>query len=458
MAEHSALNVVILAAGKGTRMYSDLPKVLHEIAGRPMLQHVVDTVSTLGPQKICVVYGFGGEQVRQRIVGNSLLWVEQAEQLGTGHAVQQALPQLDEQALTLVVYGDVPLINAETLASLVASAAATGISVLTAEFDDPTGYGRIVRDRRGDIVKIVEQKDATAQELGLKEGNTGILAAKTTSLKRWLGTLKNDNAQGEYYLTDVVAAAVNEGCRVASCQAPMLDEISGVNNKAQLAELERSYQLAHARKLLLQGVTLRDPGRLDVRGTLHCGKDVVIDVNAVFSGMVTLADGVQIGPHCVLNNVSVGRGTRIEAYCHIDDATIGEACKIGPFARIRPGTSLERDAHVGNFVEIKNSRVGAQSKVNHLSYVGDTTMGARVNVGAGTITCNYDGANKHRTVIEDDVFIGSDTQLIAPVTVERGATIGAGTTLTQTAAAEQLTLSRAKQITISGWKRPTKKT
>lgn len=458
MAEHPALNVVILAAGKGTRMYSDLPKVLHEVAGRPMLQHVVDTVGTLAPQKICVVYGFGGEQVRKRIVGNSLLWVEQAEQLGTGHAVQQTLPQLDEQALTLVVYGDVPLVNAETLRSLVRSAENTGISILTADFEDPTGYGRIVRDSCGEIVRIVEQKDATAQELGLKEGNTGILAAQTTSLKRWLGTLKNDNAQGEYYLTDVVAAAVDEGCRVASCKAPTMDEISGVNNKAQLAELERSYQLAYARKLLLQGVTLRDPARLDVRGTLQCGKDVVIDVNAVFSGTVSLADGVEIGPHCVLNNVSVGRGTRIEAYSHIDDATIGEACKLGPFARIRPGTSLERDAHVGNFVEIKNSQIGARSKVNHLSYVGDTTMGARVNVGAGTITCNYDGANKHRTVIEDDVFIGSDTQLIAPVTVERGATIGAGTTLTQTAAAEQLTLSRAKQITISGWKRPTKKT
>jgi bifunctional UDP-N-acetylglucosamine pyrophosphorylase/glucosamine-1-phosphate N-acetyltransferase len=452
---HDRLDILILAAGKGTRMRSDLPKVLHRLAGKPLLGHVVDTAHALGAAQICVVYGFGGEAVPQALADESLTFVLQAEQHGTGHAVMQALPQLGDGGVTLVLYGDVPLTRAATLAPLVAAARAGKLGLLTVHLDHPDGYGRIVR-AGGRVTRIVEHKDASPAERAIREVNTGILAVATAPLRRWIAALNNDNAQGEYYLTDIIAMAVGEGVEVDACQPEHEWEVLGVNSKAQLAELERIHQGEIARVLLNDGVTLADPARLDVRGSLACGRDVAIDVNCVFEGHVELGDGVQVGANCVLRNVTVAAGTRIDAFTLIDDAEIGEANRLGPFSRIRPGTMLARDVHVGNFVEIKNSRIDDGSKINHLSYVGDTTMGKKVNIGAGTITCNYDGANKHRTVIEDEVFVGSDTQLVAPVTVGRGATLGAGTTLTRDAPPGELTLSRAKQLTINGWKRPVK--
>ena len=449
------LEILILAAGKGTRMRSDLPKVLHRLAGRPLLGHVVDTARALGAAQTCVVYGYGGDAVPQALADETLTFVMQAEQHGTGHAVKQALPRLADAGVTLVLYGDVPLTRAATLKPLVAAAQAGKLGLLTVTLAQPDGYGRIVRDG-GRVVRIVEHKDATPGERAITEVNTGILAVATRDLKRWIGELRNDNAQGEYYLTDIVALAVRDGVEVATCQPDDAWEVLGVNSKAQLAALERVHQSETARALLDAGVTLLDPARLDVRGTLSCGRDVTIDVNCVFEGQVALGDGVEVGAHCVLRNVSVAAGTRIDAFTLIDDASIGEANRIGPFSRIRPGTTLARDVHVGNFVEIKNSQIDAGSKINHLSYVGDTTMGRQVNIGAGTITCNYDGAHKHRTIIEDEVFVGSDTQLVAPVTVGRGATLGAGTTLTRDAPAGELTLSRTRQLTIAGWKRPRK--
>ncbi len=450
------LEILILAAGKGTRMRSDLPKVLHKLAGKPLLGHVVDTAHALGAAQTCVVYGFGGEAVPQAMADDKLTFVLQAEQHGTGHAVKQALPQLSDDSVTLVLYGDVPLTHTRSLQPLVAAAQAGKLGLLTVNLAHPDGYGRIVRDAGGRVRRIVEHKDASATERAIHEVNTGILAVATRPLRQWIDALKNDNAQGEYYLTDIIAMAVSDGMEVATYQPASEWEVLGVNSKAQLAELERIHQGEIAQVLLDAGVTLMDPARLDVRGTLTCGRDVVIDVNCVFEGRVELGDGVQVGANCVLRNVKVAGGTRIDAFTLIDDAEIGEANRLGPFSRIRPGTSLARDVHVGNFVEIKNSRVDDGSKINHLSYVGDTTMGKRVNIGAGTITCNYDGANKHRTVIEDDVFVGSDTQLVAPVTVGQGATLGAGTTLTRDAPAGELTLSRAKQFTVNGWKRPVK--
>ena len=449
------LEILILAAGKGTRMRSDLPKVLHRLAGRPLLGHVVDTARALGAAQTCVVYGYGGDAVPQALADETLTFVMQAEQHGTGHAVKQALPRLADAGVTLVLYGDVPLTRAATLKPLVAAAQAGKLGLLTVTLAQPDGYGRIVRDG-GRVVRIVEHKDATPGERAITEVNTGILAVATRDLKRWIGELRNDNAQGEYYLTDIVALAVRDGVEVATCQPDDAWEVLGVNSKAQLAALERVHQSETARALLDAGVTLLDPARLDVRGTLSCGRDVTIDVNCVFEGQVALGDGVEVGAHCVLRNVSVAAGTRIDAFTLIDDASIGEANRIGPFSRIRPGTTLARDVHVGNFVEIKNSQIDAGSKINHLSYVGDTTMGRQVIIGAGTITCNYDGAHKHRTIIEDEVFVGSDTQLVAPVTVGRGATLGAGTTLTRDAPAGELTLSRTRQLTIAGWKRPRK--
>lgn len=447
------MNVVILAAGQGKRMYSDLPKVLHPIAGKPLLEHVLAAARALSPTRVCVVYGHGGETVRKCIADESLGWALQSPQLGTGHALQQALPLLSDAPRTLVLYGDVPLTSPQTLRRL-AEAAADGIALLTVDLPDPSGYGRIVREA-GAVRRIVEHKDATAAQRGISEVNTGIMVLPTEKLPGWLAALKNDNAQGEYYLTDLIACAVAEGLVVDTVQPEETWETLGVNSKAQLAELERIYQRDVATRLLTAGVSLADPARIDVRGELRCARDVFIDVNCVFEGTVELADGVSIAPNCVLKDVSVGAGTRIEAFSHIDGARIGANCRIGPFARLRPGAQLDAEVHIGNYVEVKAAHIGEGSKANHLSYIGDSEVGRNVNVGAGTITCNYDGANKHRTVIEDDVFIGSDTQLIAPVTVRRGATIAAGTTVTREAPPDQLTISRVKQVSLN-WKRPVK--
>ena len=450
------MNVVILAAGKGKRMVSDLPKVLHPLAGKPLLAHVVDTVRELGAARTCVVYGHGGELVRDALDAPDLAWARQEPQLGTGHAVLQALPQIGvSPAPTLVLYGDVPLTRASTLRRLIDAAGDDALGLLTAHLENPHGYGRIVRVD-GNVTRIVEEKDADDAERAICEINTGILVAPTAALARWLPTLGNRNAQGEYYLTDIVALAVAEGMPVVTASPDAAWETEGVNSKVQLAALERVHQRCIADALLVAGVTLADPARIDVRGGLSCGRDVSIDVGCVFEGRVDLADGVSVGAHCVLKDCRVGPGARIAPFCHIDGAAIGAQSVVGPYARLRPGADLGRDVHIGNFVEVKNATIADHSKANHLAYLGDATIGSRVNVGAGTITCNYDGANKFRTVIEDDVFIGSDTQLVAPVTVGRGATLGAGTTLTADAPPDQLTLSRARQVSIAGWKRPVK--
>lgn len=450
------MEVVILAAGKGTRMRSDLPKVLQPIAGRPMLEHVIATARTLAARRICVVYGHGGEQVRERCGADDVVWARQAPQLGTGHAVQQALPHLADDDLAMVLYGDVPLITPQTLARLAEAAAGGRLGLLTVMLDDPTGYGRILRDQSGRVVRIVEHKDASETERAVREVNTGMLVAPVTRLRDWLGRIDNQNVQGEYYLTDIIGLAVADGVEVVAVQPDAVWETLGVNNKCQLAALERIHQRNIADRLLDDGVTLIDPARIDVRGELICGRDVEIDVGCVFEGRVQLADGVRIGPHCVLRNATLGPGTRLAAFSLVEDTLAGTDCVIGPYARTRPGTRLGDDVHLGNFVEVKNSHIASHSKANHLAYIGDADIGQRVNVGAGTITCNYDGASKHRTVIEDDVFIGSDTQLVAPVRVGRGATLAAGTTLTKDAPDGQLTVSRTRQVSIPGWKRPRK--
>ncbi|RJG17000.1 bifunctional UDP-N-acetylglucosamine diphosphorylase/glucosamine-1-phosphate N-acetyltransferase GlmU [Massilia cavernae] len=455
------MNVVILAAGMGKRMQSALPKVLHPLAGKPLLSHVIDTARGLAPSKLCVIYGHGGAAVPEMVArqNNGLFAVIdtalQEPQLGTGHAVMQALPQLDDAAPTLILYGDVPLTTLASLQRLVDAAGQDKLAILTVEQANPFGLGRIIREG-GNIVRIVEEKDASDTERAIREINSGIMVAPTQHLKRWLSTLENKNAQGEYYLTDIVARAVADGVPVVSAQPSAEWEVAGVNSKVQLAELERRHQLNIANALLEQGVTLMDPARIDVRGELVCGRDVTIDVGCVFEGRVELADGVTVGAHSVLVNAKVAEGANIKPFCHIEEAVVGAKSQIGPYARLRPGTELAEDVHIGNFVEIKNSQVAAHSKANHLAYVGDATVGSRVNIGAGTITCNYDGANKFRTVIEDDAFIGSDSQLIAPVRVGAGATLGAGTTLSKDAPAGQLTISRSKQMTIEGWKRPVK--
>jgi bifunctional UDP-N-acetylglucosamine pyrophosphorylase/glucosamine-1-phosphate N-acetyltransferase len=455
------MNVVILAAGMGKRMQSALPKVLHPLAGKPLLRHVIDTARSLSPQKLCVIYGHGGAAVPEMVAvlaestGSTIDTALQEPQLGTGHAVMQAVPQLDDDQPTLVLYGDVPLTTVDTLRRLVKAAGSDKLGILTVEQANPFGLGRIVRED-GKIVRIVEEKDASEAERAIREINSGIMAIPTRHLKKWLAALSNNNAQGEYYLTDIVAQAVADGVPVVSSQPSGEWEVAGVNSKVQLAELERRHQLNIAHALLERGVTLMDPSRIDVRGELICGRDVTIDVGCVFEGRVELADGVTIGAHCVLVDATVGAGANIKPFCHIDDATIGAASQIGPYARLRPGTALGEDVHIGNFVEVKNSAVAAHSKANHLAYVGDATIGSRVNIGAGVITCNYDGANKFRTVIEDDVFVGSDSQLVAPVTIGKGATLGAGTTLTKNAPAGKLTISRPKQMTIEGWTRPVK--
>ena len=449
------MNIVILAAGQGKRMHSNLPKVLHPLAGKALAAHVIDTARSLTPQSLCLVYGHGGDIVRTTLDAPDISWALQEPQLGTGHAVQQALPLLQGSGTTLVLYGDVPLIQAETLKRLL-QVAEDGLAILTVELHDPQGYGRIVRNAAGQVERIVEQKDATTEERRIREINTGIMAMPTSRLGEWLGRLSSDNAQNEYYLTDVVGMAVAAGIPVRTAHPAHAWEVLGVNSKVQLAELERIAQHCTATQLMEQGVRLADPARIDVRGSLECGRDVFIDVNCVFEGKVVLDEAVEIGPNCVLKNARIGAGTRLAAFTHIEDAVVGADGMIGPFARLRPGTELAEDVHIGNFVEIKKTRIAAHSKANHLAYIGDATIGSRVNVGAGTITCNYDGVNKYQTIIEDDAFIGSDTQLVAPVTVGRGATLGAGTTLTRDAPPDTLTLSRAKQMSVPAWKRPVK--
>lgn len=452
-----SLSVVILAAGQGTRMKSTLPKVLHAVGHKPLLQHVIHTAQQLNAQHTIVVYGHGGDLVREQLAHETVSWVEQAEQKGTGHAVDQARDQIDDEAIILVLYGDVPLIRALTLSDLVARVDADTLAVLTVHLQDPHGYGRIVRDAHGDIQRIVEQKDASDAEQTINEINTGILAVQGRRLKGWLSRLENNNAQGEYYLTDIIAMAVADGCRVVATHPDNEDEVLGVNSRSQLAHLERVYQRDHAEQLMAQGVTVIDPARLDIRGEVQLAQDVILDVNVVLEGQVKIDEQVYIGPNCVIRDSHIQKGTRIEAMCVLDNARVGEGSRIGPYSRLRPGAVLEGDNHIGNFVEIKNSHIGQGSKVNHLSYVGDTQMGAGVNIGAGTITANYDGANKHRTIIGDRASTGSNSVLVAPVTVEPGATLGAGTVLTRTAPADKLTLSRAKQMTIDGWQRPVKK-
>jgi len=451
-----SVNVVILAAGQGKRMQSALPKVLHPLAGRPLLAHVLAAARALKPARTCVVYGHGGEQEPDALRDADLSFVRQEPQLGTGHAVKQALPQLDARTDTLVLYGDVPLIAAATLEAL-CSGSGERLKILTAEVAEPRGYGRIVRNAQGAITAIVEEKDATAQQREIREINTGIMLLPAARLAGWLDQLSNKNAQREYYLTDIVALAVRDGVKIESCAPQTPEEILGVNSLRQLADLERIHRARTADRLLESGVALADPLRVDVRGDLRCGRDVRIDVNCVFEGQVELGDHAVIGANCVIRNASIGTATRVEPFTLIDEAAIGDNCRIGPYARIRPGTKLAAEVHIGNFVEVKASDIGEGSKANHLAYVGDTSIGRNVNVGAGTITCNYDGVNKHRTVIEDNVLIGSDVQLVAPVTVHAGATIGAGATITKDVPPGELTLTEKKQVVRPGWRRPVKK-
>jgi len=452
----SQLNIVILAAGKGTRMHSNMPKVLHQVGAKPILGHVIDCAKRLNPHKIIVVYGFGGETVKQAFAHEDIIWVNQAEQHGTGHAVQQAIPHLEADAHTLILLGDVPLIDVEACEKLVKQGQ-DKLAILSFNKADPTGYGRIVRNSADSVMAIVEHKDASSTQREIKEVNTGIMAMPNAHLLNWLSKLTNHNAQGEYYLTDIVALAVQDKVNVVAEITTDEWSVTGINSKTDLAHIERVHQTRIAHQLMQQGVTLKDASRLDVRGSLQCGRDVEIDVNCVFEGHVTLGDGVTVAANCVIKNAVIAAGTKIAAFSHIDDTEIGENARIGPFARLRPGTKLQADTHIGNFVELKNAQVDVGSKVNHLSYVGDATIGKKVNIGAGTITCNYDGANKFRTVIEDEAFIGSDSQLVAPVTIGRGATIAAGSTITRDAPADQLTFCRAKeQRSIAGWKRPQK--
>lgn len=450
------LSVVILAAGKGTRMYSDLPKVLHPIAGKPMVKHVIDTVKALEAKQIHLIYGHGGDLMQQRLAAEPVNWVLQAEQLGTGHAMQQAAPFFADDENILMLYGDGPLITQTTLEKLIAAKPDNGIALLTVVLENPTGYGRIIREN-GSVVAIVEQKDAKAEQLKIKEINTGVMVASGASFKKWLAQLNNNNAQGEYYITDVIAMANRDGYKVEAVQASDLMEVEGANNRLQLAALERYYQKTQAEKLLLAGVSIIDPARFDLRGSVTHGKDVEIDVNVILEGEIKLGHRVKIGAGSVLKNCEIGDDVEIKPYSVIEDTVIGNQAKIGPFSRLRPGTNLADETHVGNFVEIKNAEIAKGSKVNHLTYVGDAQIGANCNIGAGVITCNYDGANKFKTIIGDNVFVGSDTQLVAPVTVASGSTIGAGSTITKDVAQDELVITRVPQRHIQGWKRPTKK-
>lgn len=450
-----SLEVVILAAGQGTRMRSALPKVLHPVAGKPMLAHVVDTARALQPQRIHVVIGHGAEAVRERLAAEDLNFVLQAEQLGTGHALAQALPFIAAERV-LVLYGDVPLIEAPTLERLLEQAGPAQLALLTVELDDPTGYGRIVRNVAGEVQAIVEQKDASAEQRAIREGNTGILALPGAHLAAWLGRLSNSNAQGEYYLTDVIAMAVSDGLRVATAQPEDATEVQGANDRLQLAQLERHFQQRAAHRLMVQGVTLLDPARFDVRGEVSVGRDVVIDVNVILEGTVVIEDGVEIGPNCVIRNSTLRRGAVVKASSHLDGAELGEGADCGPFARLRPGSVLGAGAHVGNFVELKNALLGAGAKAGHLAYLGDAEIGAQSNIGAGVITCNYDGANKHRTVIGEDAFIGTNNSLVAPVSIGAGATTAAGSVITSTVPERALAVGRARQRNIENWQRPVK--
>jgi len=450
------LSVVILAAGQGKRMNSDLPKVLQPLAGRPLLQHVIDTATDLRPTNIYVVYGHGGVQVQSAFAHEHIEWILQADQLGTGHAVMQAMCVIPDDHTVLVLYGDVPLIRAATLTKLVAAADEGALSLLSVNLDDATGYGRIVRDAAGHVTAIVEQKDASPEQLQIREINSGLMAAPAGRLREWLLGLGRNNAQREYYLTDVVAGAVLAGDRVEATRCVNAAEVLGVNDKIQLAQIETLYRREQAEELMLAGATLADPARIDIRGDVKVGRDVFIDVNAVLIGSVRLGKGVKIGPNCVISNSEIGADTEVFANSVIDRASVAENCRIGPFARVRPETILHHDVHIGNFVEVKSSEIGASSKANHLTYIGDSHVGGGVNVGAGSITCNYDGQNKWPTIIEDRAFIGSGSMLVAPVRIGAGATIGAGSTITQNAPSGELTLARAKQTTVAGWKRPRK--
>lgn len=452
-----ALSVIILAAGQGTRMKSRLPKVLHPLAGRPMLEHVYAATERFPAKEVHIVYGHGGERVREALGHLKARWVEQARQLGTGHAVMQAMPSVKPASTALILYGDVPLITHATLQRLVDAAGRGDLGLLTVRLEDPTGYGRIVRDSHGNVQRIVEQKDASESEQAIHEVNTGMMAVSAKLLRGWVDRLSNENAQKEYYLTDVIEMAVTDKVRINTVSPDSRFEVMGVNDRAQLAELERHYQFVQAQHLMRQGVTLHDPSRFDLRGELEVGQDVSIDVNVVIEGRVKLGNRVSVGPNNVLRNVSIGDDVTILANCVIEDAAVGDGARLGPFARIRPETVLGADVHVGNFVEVKKSVVARGSKLNHLSYIGDAEIGSNTNIGAGTITCNYDGAHKHKTIIGDDVFIGSDCQLVAPVRVGDGATLGAGTTLAKDAPAGKLTISRVRQQVVDNWQRPRKK-
>jgi len=449
------LNIVILAAGKGTRMFSSKPKVLHEVAGRSILSHVINCAKALNPAKIIVVYGFGGDLVKNTFNQENIIWVEQQQQLGTGHAVQQAAPHLDDDANTLILLGDVPLIDAQSCEKLL-SKANNQLAILSFNKVEPTGYGRIIRDTKGIVTGIVEHKDATDAQRTINEVNTGIMAMPAKALKSWLKQLTNQNTQKEYYLTDIVGFAVKDGINVVAEITNDEWSVTGINSKADLAQIERIYQQRYAESLLKKGVTLADPARIDIRGNLETAPDVEIDIGCIFEGHVSLGENVKIGAYCVIKDAKIAADTVIAPFTHIVEANIGKNGRIGPYARLRPGTTLAAETHIGNFVELKNAQVNIGSKINHLSYVGDTVVGKNVNIGAGTITCNYDGANKFKTVIEDDAFIGSDSQLIAPVTIGKGATIGAGSTISKDAPAGELTIARVQQQSIKGWKRPTK--
>lgn len=451
------IDVVVLAAGQGTRMKSNKPKVLHGIAGKPMLQHVIDASKALDNSKCHLIVGHGSEQVKSVINEGNLIWVQQTEQLGTGHAVQQALPGLSDESTTLILYGDVPLIKTDTLQRLLEIAQRGVVALLTVNLDDPTGYGRIVRSADGNVTAIVEHKDARPEQHKINEINTGILALPTALLKRWLPQLSNDNAQGEYYLTDIIGMASQDGVSIDTAQPEDAEEVQGVNNRLQLAELERYYQFQQAKYLMTEGATLADPNRVDVRGNINIGRDIEIDINVVFEGRVVLGDNVSIGPNCVIKDAEIAAGAVIHANSHIDGAVIESQCNIGPYARLRPGTKMAEGAKVGNFVETKKSYIGTGSKVNHLSYIGDAEIGKNVNVGAGTITCNYDGVNKFKTELGDDVFIGSNSSLVAPVNIQAGATVGAGSTITNDISTGQLAVGRGKQRNIDNWQRPLKK-
>lgn len=453
----SPLSIVILAAGQGKRMKSDLPKVLQPLAGRPLLAHVLDIAKSLSAEAIHVVYGHGGDQVREQLKEEPVNWVLQAEQLGTGHAVAQAMPSIPDHHQVLILYGDVPLIRKASLEQLLERSGEKSLGLLTVVLPDPTGYGRVVRDNAGNVVRIVEQKDANTKERAINEGNTGLMAMPAAALRKWLAALRNDNAQGEYYLTDIIVMAVRDGLKIGAVVAPTQTEVLGVNDKVQLAQLEAALRAERATQLMLQGVTLADPARVDIRGNVTAGRDVFIDANVVLVGEVSLGDRVRIGPNNYLRDCRIDADTEVHPNCVIDRAVIGSRNSIGPFARIRPESVLHDDVHIGNFVEVKKSEIGAGSKANHLTYLGDATVGRKVNVGAGTVTVNYDGVNKHRTEIGDGAFVGSGSMLVAPLKVGPNANTGAGSTITRDVPEGKLTLARARQVTIEGWKRPEKK-